>query len=61
MKDIKYIALSELAEHQKAHPGVYPVFKDIKRVDGQLMGVLKAYSDEFGNRYPVEESHSPVN
>lgn len=61
MKKCEYIALNELAEHQKKHPGAFPVFNSIHRVDGQLIGAVDAYSDEFGNRYPIEATNQVIN
>ncbi len=61
MKKYEYIALNELAEHQKKHPGTFPIFNSIQRIDGQLIGAVEAYSDEFGNRYPLGATNEPIN
>lgn len=61
MKKCEYIALYELAEHQKKHPGAFPIFNSIQRVDGQLVGAVEAYSDEFGNRYSLGATNEAIN
>ncbi|MDQ0427725.1 hypothetical protein QOZ98_000550 [Planomicrobium stackebrandtii] len=50
MKKEEYIPLNKLGQRQKELPGVFPVFKKIRRVDGDLIGEVQAYSDEYGNR-----------
>lgn len=54
MKKEEYILIYELRDQQKERPGVFPVFKKIHRVDGQMIGEVQGYSDAFGNPLPVE-------
>lgn len=54
MKAVEYIHFKELGEHQRKNPGIYPVFKHIHQIDGELVGEVEGYSDGFGNRVDVE-------
>lgn len=51
MERTDYILLKELGQEQNRRPGVFPVFKKILRVDGEFIGEVQGYSDEYGNRY----------
>lgn len=54
MKKEEYVLISELGTQQKERPGVFPVFKKIHRIDGQMIGEIQGYSDAFGNPLPAE-------
>jgi|GEM_PF-4545919 len=51
MKSNEYLPLKVLSIEQERRPGVFPIFKKIRGVDGELIGEDQEFSDEFGNRY----------
>lgn len=51
----EYVPLQLLAELHEERPGVFPVFRCIRKVGGQLMGEVTGYSDAFGNRVSISE------
>lgn len=54
MRTVEYIHFIELGDHQRKNPGIYPVFKRIHQIEGELVGEVEGYSDGFGTRIEVD-------
>ncbi|PSL42171.1 hypothetical protein B0H99_101419 [Planomicrobium soli] len=52
MTEKKYIELNKLADLQDKQPELFPVFSRIIKINGQLVGEVQAYCDEYGK--PVQ-------
>lgn len=61
MKTAEYIHFKELGDHQRKNPGIYPVFKRVHQIDGELVGEVEGYSDGFGNRVELDDSETLLN
>ncbi|WP_186763823.1 hypothetical protein [Planomicrobium sp. CPCC 101079] len=57
MEKKTYIALKELSDLHEKKPGLFPVFSRITKIDGQLVGEVKSYSDEYGKPVQIEKMY----
>lgn len=56
MRNTTILPIKDLADFQKETPDVFPIFGKVRIRNGEAVGEIIGYSDEFGNLIHLPES-----